>query len=642
MRKLLYLLFLIILIELVNAQDEYTKSEYVDMNIEVFADLNLTSSGKKLDIDYLEADLFFYPRNAKGQKILKEKIDVVPNAVVKENKDALNIRWNNFNDKHSYKINKDVRVFNDFIKLDKEIKFPISGVDSEFDEYLKHEGFIDVNDDIRKKARELVKDEDDLDEAVFKIADWTRKNIEYDLSTLTADVVQPSSWVMKNRIGVCDEVTNLFVSMLRAVNIPVRYVSGVVYSNLDNNWGAHAWAEVYFPGYGWVPYDIIYGQYGWLDPSHIKLQEGKGSGEASVSYTWRARGVNVESPEGLSIKVKETNKGKELEPIVKLDVHVLKNSVKAGSYVPIQVDVENLKDYTVIPLVFISSSPKVIGERDKNIFLKPREKKSLFWILKLDDEAEDGFLYKVGVETKELSGGRAYSEIEYANDLNRYELEDAKSRLKILEEKAEIESDVDFNCGSDKFSYYEDEVSTVICSVENDGDSSIKVNVCIDKCKEVILEAGEKEAVDFFISLGKINAKEIVARVEGENILSYDFLGLEVLKVPRVEIMDLSYPESVKATDKGEIKFKLDAEKLVNNVKVSITNLGSLSLDSVEGKVDVALPYKGWKLRDGNLKIKVEYYDAKGRRFEKIEEFYINVERVDLFKRIFYNLVNSS
>ena len=78
----------------------------------------------------------------------------------------------------------------------------------------------------------------------FKVAKWIQENVKYDLSTLTADVVQKSSWVLSNKEGVCDEITNLFISMLRVVGIPARFVSGTVYSNVINNWGGHGWGDI--------------------------------------------------------------------------------------------------------------------------------------------------------------------------------------------------------------------------------------------------------------------------------------------------------------------------------------------------------------------------------------------------------------
>ena len=72
-------------------------------------------------------------------------------------------------------------------------------------------------------------------------------------------MTEPATWVYDNRQGVCDELTGLFISMLRELGIPARFVSGVSYTNLPEfakPWGGHGWAEVWFPDVGWVPFDV--------------------------------------------------------------------------------------------------------------------------------------------------------------------------------------------------------------------------------------------------------------------------------------------------------------------------------------------------------------------------------------------------
>ena len=173
-----------------------------------------------------------------------------------------------------------------------KIKFPIKKLDKDLLYWTQTTDFVDIDENIRKQASEIVEGEDDLYKAVVKLAEWSRANIEYDLNTLTAESVQKSSWVLENRFGVCDELTNLFTSFVRSLNIPVRYVSGMTYTDAIGGWGAHAWSEVYFPDHGWIPFDVTFGQYGRLGPGHIKMNEGLDAKEPSVVYNWR--GVNVD------------------------------------------------------------------------------------------------------------------------------------------------------------------------------------------------------------------------------------------------------------------------------------------------------------------------------------------------------------
>jgi transglutaminase-like putative cysteine protease len=61
--------------------------------------------------------------------------------------------------------------------------------------------------------------------------------------------------------GYCDYYASAMVTMLRAVGIPARYVRGFSLGEQDDATfhvlasDAHAWPEVFFPGYGWIEFE---------------------------------------------------------------------------------------------------------------------------------------------------------------------------------------------------------------------------------------------------------------------------------------------------------------------------------------------------------------------------------------------------
>ncbi len=63
--------------------------------------------------------------------------------------------------------------------------------------------------------------------------------------------------------GVCEQYVTSLVVMLRVLGIPARLVAGYgsgTYNSITGYYevranDAHAWAEVYFSGYGWIPFD---------------------------------------------------------------------------------------------------------------------------------------------------------------------------------------------------------------------------------------------------------------------------------------------------------------------------------------------------------------------------------------------------
>lgn len=92
-----------------------------------------------------------------------------------------------------------------------------------------------------------------------------------------ADVVDNFLFVDKE--GVCEHYVTALVVMARSLGIPARLVTGYgsgAYSRLTGYYevrasDAHSWAEVYFPDYGWVPFDPTPG---WdPDPYPTPVQE---------------------------------------------------------------------------------------------------------------------------------------------------------------------------------------------------------------------------------------------------------------------------------------------------------------------------------------------------------------------------------
>jgi transglutaminase-like putative cysteine protease len=70
-------------------------------------------------------------------------------------------------------------------------------------------------------------------------------------------------FLFDTREGYCTYFASAFVVMMRSLGIPARYVEGFAASGVtdENLWmdvrnsQAHAWAEVYFEGYGWYVFD---------------------------------------------------------------------------------------------------------------------------------------------------------------------------------------------------------------------------------------------------------------------------------------------------------------------------------------------------------------------------------------------------
>lgn len=70
-------------------------------------------------------------------------------------------------------------------------------------------------------------------------------------------------FLFDNKQGYCEHYAGAFVIMMRSLDVPTRIATGFAPGNYDPTsqiWtiresSAHAWPEVYFPGYGWIQYE---------------------------------------------------------------------------------------------------------------------------------------------------------------------------------------------------------------------------------------------------------------------------------------------------------------------------------------------------------------------------------------------------
>jgi transglutaminase-like putative cysteine protease len=110
---------------------------------------------------------------------------------------------------------------------------------------------------IKKHVKKALKGEKRPYWMVRRIARYIQRKMHYELAggwNIAPTVIDRGS-------GSCSEYTFVFISMCRAAGIPARYVGALVVRGDDaaTDDVFHRWAEVYLPGYGWVPHDVQHG-----------------------------------------------------------------------------------------------------------------------------------------------------------------------------------------------------------------------------------------------------------------------------------------------------------------------------------------------------------------------------------------------
>jgi len=629
-RGVIFLILIILMSQIVFSQVEnYNGVRELEMDLKIDLNFRLYNL-EKFKFNDLEADLFLIPEENYMQSVESLELSMNPEGKKEEKSGFMRFKWTK-PDIENLNAHLRSRVLNknEIFRIDKKVKYPFDN--NALKEYLGETKYVDIDEDIKSLARQLAQDTDDIYLISVKAAEWVRKNIKYNLSTLNSEAVFKSSDVLKQGEGVCDELTNLFISLLRSLGIPARFVTGVVYSNLGYKWFNHGWSEVYFPGYGWVPFDVTFGQYGWIDPSHIILQSSRGSGESSVNYRWHSIGGDVKLDK-IELNTNYLSGIEGFRSPVELKVRSNLQNVKFESYVPVIVEVENLRDSYVSAFVYLSNAPGFFDEREKVVALKPFEKKSLVFIVEFKGDFKDNFVYSSEIKVNDQFGDSSSVKIQAGKDYEFYSLDNALKFLKNIlnREKKEFFSSLGIKCKGDKENYWFNEIGVINCEFSSQEDNK-NVNVCLfDYCKLIDLEAGKKEGVEFEINFSNFDSVWVTA--ENNLFFKKEFLDIKINKIPSIEISDF---------DIGFIDYYDD--RFVNLVLVSNVNVKDLDvmvngyelsfIKELNGRGSFDVLVKGKRVYDG-ANVEIKFKDEFGNRYSTSKRFNVEVSNIPWYLRM--------
>ena len=122
--------------------------------------------------------------------------------------------------------------------------------------------------------------------SVHSVVQWIYANVRYErghtsVNTTAADV-------LGSMRGVCQDEAHLCLAMLRALDIPARYVSGLLTRQPGET---HAWVEFLHPHLGWLPADPTRGVLVHIGTDYLKFGVGRDYSEVPpVSGSFISRG----------------------------------------------------------------------------------------------------------------------------------------------------------------------------------------------------------------------------------------------------------------------------------------------------------------------------------------------------------------
>ncbi len=632
MRAWLVFVVLLVLVPIAAAEQEATDlfaSDKLGIALSVSSDLTVQPKTQgAMSADYVQADLFFYPKDTASQHV--NALTTSPEA--ERRGSLLRFVWDSPSASTlHYRADTQVDVRNDFPRVTQKIKFPLTRIAPEAQPYLAATEHIDsAYPGILTLANKLAQGKDDEFVVVSDIAIWTKNNINYTLSTLTADVSQKASWVLQNREGVCDELTSLFIAMLRALGIPARFVTGVAYTNsplFARQWGAHGWAEVYFPDVGWVPFDPTFGEFGWVDPGHVTLITSDDPETPSTRFEWRGTNINVAYGEP-DIDASITSVGQKTPADVALTVKPLYDTVGFGAYNLAEATVENLQPYYVTTEVRLArvKELEVFEPYDQQLVLKPFEKKTAFWRVKVADDLQERFVYSLplGVYTvRNDSVTATFTAKAHAGEHSKVEVTRAMNTLS-GDEAQVVSRTLELGCTSDKGTLYSDETASVACSLRNQGTTPLtNLRVCIEgkQCSALNLGIGQSRDLSFAQGFTSPGAATLFVTASNADVSRSVPVAFQMLDVPAVNITGVTYPATIAYGKPFTLAFTLKkaSGSVPKNIVLTISvPSGSQMFEMPElpGEQAFQIDFNSAELGLGTtaMKITARYEDERGRK----------------------------
>jgi transglutaminase-like putative cysteine protease len=109
-------------------------------------------------------------------------------------------------------------------------------------------------------------------EKLHRLTSHIHTRMTFDTSGTETDTTASEAWFAGH--GVCQDFAHIFIATARAIGIPSRYVSGHLYrrDGAVKQEAAHAWAEAWVEGLGWVAFDPTNGI--CADDAYIRVASG--------------------------------------------------------------------------------------------------------------------------------------------------------------------------------------------------------------------------------------------------------------------------------------------------------------------------------------------------------------------------------
>ncbi|HDN82024.1 MAG TPA: transglutaminase domain-containing protein [Methanomicrobia archaeon] len=250
-----------------------------------------------------------------SQQIFSQKIEYseAPDKITKRKDDSVRYEraeWTNPPSEITVKRTVECKNIVSYSPFITQSKYPLDtkSLPSSIKKYLDPEQEVQCDDPgIKNLAQSLVKGAESEMDAIVRILNWVRYNVQYtcskDLKVCEGVSFGDAKRTLKYKKGNCVNFANLSIALLRAAGIPAKQSGGYVADTECESAAVHAWVSVYIPEKGFVEFESSY----WMPrsglvpetillPQHI-LFGSIGISNANFSELSRSIQENVSLPE---------------------------------------------------------------------------------------------------------------------------------------------------------------------------------------------------------------------------------------------------------------------------------------------------------------------------------------------------------
>ncbi len=616
--------------------------ESLEATVTVDGQFTIEGSDKSASADELTTTISIFPYQNFYQTLLDiSTTSQATNENINEDNHEITLEYENPEiTSHEFSINSKIKTSSANHKLTKKVDFPIKLTEEEINnnnlnEYLKVTETIDWETKaIQAKAAELSQNKDDLFEVTFALAYWVEENIEYDLSTLNSESSLKASTVLQNKNGVCDEMTSLFLAMSRSLGIPAKFVSGLTYSNselFDEPWQAHGWAEVYFPDHGWVTFDPTFGQYGYVDATHIPMKESSDPKEYSSQFSWLGSDIELTNSQ-IEFNPEITSRGDIRESPYNLNIEILSNTVQFGSYNLITAYLDSKDNsYTTSTLeLFVPQEIEVISKTKQSTIIPTQNTKAIYWLIKVDPNLKEGYSYTFPYVIRTDLGETIENKFT-SNEVDQSFTKEELEQIIPTEKSLSALEKISVNCDYETTIQLGTE-NPITCQIKNIHSNPINnLQVCHqNNCQTQNLDIAQTITFDSTITESTSGFKSQSISVTNNDLEYTLILPLQVQDTPNLNI-EIDAPTTVNLNEDYTIKLKLtqDSFTQVDLLNISLEVAPSTfnwEVENFQGEETITLETNSKNLKKNNeIIVTYNWKDQNGNFHEKTTKTELNI-----------------